>query len=155
MNKVTRILYHLILACLALSLMVGCTASPATSPPSNGETPPAYQVDKVEAIYFHRTQRCRSCIYVEEKTRYTIETYFKDELASGKVTFKVLNIEDKENGPIVEKYGAFTSSLFINTIGGGSDHIEEAMDVYFLISKDDAFVEAVRSKIERSLKGEG
>jgi len=110
--------------------------------------------DKVDVVYFHRTQRCYSCKYVEAGTRYTVETYFKDELASGKVIFKVLNVEDKENAAIVKKYGAFTSSLFINTIRGGSDHIEEATDVYFLIGKDEAFVEALRSKIEKSLKGE-
>jgi hypothetical protein len=111
-------------------------------------------VDRVDVVYFHRTQRCYSCKYVEAGTRYTVETYFKDELASGKVTFQVLNVEDEENAAIVKKYRAFTSSLFINTIKGGTDYIKEATDIYFLIGKDEAFVEALRSRIEKSLKGE-
>jgi len=82
-----------------------------------------------------------------------VETYFEDELASGKVTFEVFNVEDKENATIVKKYGAFTSSLFTNAIKDGTDHIEEATDVYFLIGNDKAFVEGVRGKIEKSLKG--
>ena len=65
----------------------------------------------------------------------------------------MLNVEDKENAAIVKKYGAFTSSLFINTLKDGTDHIEEATDIYFLIGNDEAFVEALKSKIEKSLKG--
>jgi len=114
---------------------------------------PSVAVDRVEVVYFHRTQRCYSCLYAGDGIRYTVETYFKDELASGKVTFKVLNVEDKENAAIVKKYGAFTSSLFINTIRDGTDHIEEVRDIWFLLGNDEAFVEAVRSKIEKSLKG--
>ena len=83
-----------------------------------------------------------------------MEAYFADELTSGKVNFKVLNVEDKENAAIVKKYGAFTSSLFINTLKDGTDRIEEATDIFFLIGNDEAFVEALKSKIEKSLKGE-
>ncbi len=156
MNKVIRILYPLILLCLALSLMAGCATS-STAPPitNGGELSPLGPADRVDVVYFHRTQRCHSCLYVEEWTRYTIETYFKDELASGKVTFKTLNVKNEENAAIVEKYGAFTSSLFINTIRDGTDHIKEATEIYTLIGKDEAFVEALKSKIEKSFKGEG
>ncbi|TET60427.1 hypothetical protein E3J48_06705 [Candidatus Aerophobetes bacterium] len=83
-----------------------------------------------------------------------MEAYFADELASGKVNFEALNVEDKENAAIVKKYGAFTSSLFINTIKDGTDHIEEATDIWLVLGNDEAFVEALKSKIEKSLKGE-
>jgi hypothetical protein len=83
-----------------------------------------------------------------------VETYFADELASGKVTFQVLNVQDEENAAIVNKYRAYTSSLFINTIRDGTDHIEEVTYIWLLLDDHEAFVEAVRSKIEKSLKGE-
>ena len=116
---------------------------------------PSDPADRVEVVYFHRTQRCHSCIYVEEGTRYTMETYFKDELANGKLTFETFNIEHEENAAIVKKYGAFTSSLFINTIRYGTDHIEEAAEIYTLIGNDEAFARILKSKIEKSLKEEG
>lgn len=157
-NSAIKILYSL-LACLFLCLMAGCATSSATPPAANaGE--PGYQehpgsnlAEKIEVFYFHRTQRCSKCLYVEEHSRYTVETYFKNELASGKVTFKVFNVQDEENAVIVKKYKAYTSSLFINTIKDGTDHIKEATDVYSLIGNDDAFVKAVKSTIEQSLKG--
>ena len=151
MNMVIKTLSHILLVCLALSLMLGCT-SPTTPPPSDTSSGPA---DRVEVVYFHRAQRCYSCIHAEEGIRYTVETYFADELASGKVTFEVINLQDEENAAIVNKYGAYIPSLFINTIRGGTDHIEAVGEIWFVLGDDEAFVEVVRSKIEKSLKGEG
>ena len=150
MNMVTKTLSHILLVCLALSLMVGC-ASSTTPPPSDTSLGPA---DRVDVVYFHRTQRCPRCIHAEESINYTVETYFADELASGKVTFQVLNLQDEENAAIVNKYGAYTSSLFINTIRDGTAHIEEVTYIWLLLDDHEAFVAAVRSKIEKSLKGE-
>jgi hypothetical protein len=115
---------------------------------------PSDLADRGEVVYFHRAQRCSGCLYAEAGTRYTLETYFADELSSGKLTFRVLNVEDEGNAGIAEKYGAYTSSLFINTIRDGTDHIEEVTEIWFFLGEDKAFVEVVKSKIEKSLKGE-
>ncbi len=141
-----------LLIALLTGMLCGCGSS-APEVPSTSDTS-FIPADRVEIIYFHRAQRCYSCIYAEEGTRYTVETYFADELANGKVTFEVFNVEDKENAAIVEKYGAFTSSLFINTIRDSTDHIEEVTDIWFVLGNDQAFVKVVKGKIEQSLKGE-
>ncbi|MBA7663338.1 hypothetical protein ES703_71378 [subsurface metagenome] len=141
-----------LLTILVAGMLCAC-GSPAPEVPSPSDTS-STPADRVEVIYFHRAQRCYSCVYAEEGTRYTVETYFADELASGKVTFEVFNVEAKENAAIVKKYGAFTSSLFINTIRDGTDHIEEVADIWFVLGKDEAFMEIVKSKIEKRLKGE-
>jgi len=142
-----------LLTILVAGMLCAC-GSPAPEVPSPSDTS-STPADRVEVVYFHRAQRCYSCIYAEEGTRYTVETYFADELASGKVTFEVFNVEDDENATIVKKYGAFTSSLFINTIRDGTDYIEEVTDIWFALGKDEAFMEIVKSKIEKRLKGEG
>jgi hypothetical protein len=111
--------------------------------------------DRVDVVYFHRTQRCSTCIYAEEGTRYTLETYFADELASGKVTFQSINVQDEANADIVEKYNnASYLTLCINTARDGTDHIEVVTDIWLVIGNDEAFVEIVKSKIEKSLGGE-
>lgn len=146
-SMVIKTLHPLLLACLILSLMLGCTAS-STAPPTSDT--PSVLADRVEVVYFHRTQRCGGCIYAEDRIRYTVETYFKDELASGKLIFKAVNI--KENAAVVEKYGAFTSSLFVNTIRDGTEHIDDVTDdIWLLLGNDEEFVEEVKSKIEISL----
>ncbi len=130
---------------------VTITVSYQEQPNSNNSSGPA---DRVDVVYFHRTQQCYRCRYAEEETRYTLETYFKDELASGKVIFQSINVQDEAKTDIVNKYGAYTSSLFINTIKDGSDHIEQVTDIWFVIGDDEAFVEVVKSEVEKSLSGE-
>lgn len=158
-NKTSKKLKILIsvLAGVALCVGVGYVVSnalPATDdgqPNSNNSTGPA---DRVDVVYFHRTQRCYSCRYMEDAARYTLETHFADELASGKVTFQVFNVEEQENADIVEKYQSSYLSLYINTVKDGADHIELAAELYPLIGKDEAFVETLKNKIDKSLTGE-
>lgn len=153
-RKVTRILWivcPIVLVGLAVWLILACGTSSGTPPPSNGSTGPA---DRVDIVYFHPTRRCSSCIWLELGTNYTVNTYFTDELASGKLTFQVINIDYEANSDIAEKYGAFTSSLFINIVKDGTDHIEQATEVYYLIGREEAFVTALKSKLEKCLNGE-
>ena len=151
-----------LIAVLILSGCILCSCSspaqPATpSPaPTNTQVTPTPQpstngTNMVEVIYFHRTQRCYSCRYAGDTTKYAVETYFSQELANGKLVFKTLNLQDPANAAIVEKYGAYTSSLFINEIKDGTDHIEAVTDIWFLIGKDEEFVNLIRSEIESAL----
>jgi len=155
-NKKNKILISA-LAGVALCVMVGyavSNASPGANdghPNSNNSTGPA---DRVDVVYFHRTQQCYSCRYAEEGTNYTAANYFADELASGKLVFQSLDVQGSQNAAIVQKYGAYGSQLFINTVKDGIDHIEQVTDIWLVIGKDEAFVEVVKSKIEESLSGE-
>ena len=154
-TKILWIISSIVLIGLAVWLILAYGVSPATPPASNNSTGNSTSsVDRVDVVYFHRTQRCYSCYYVESGANNTVETYFGDQLASGKLTFQSVDVQDSKNAAIVEKYGAYGIQLFINTIKDGTDHIEEAAEVYLLIGRDEAFVDALKSKIGQSLGGE-
>jgi hypothetical protein len=150
-TKILWIVIPIVLVGLAVWLVLAYGTSSATPPPSGNSTGPA---DRVDVVYFHRTQRCSTCIHAEELTRHTLETYFADELDSGKLTFQSLDLQNSNNAAIVNKYGAYGSQLFINTVRDDADHIEQATDLYPLVYKDEAFVKSLKSKIEQSLGGE-
>jgi predicted small lipoprotein YifL len=127
--------------------------SDTSQTPDDPDTSPT-PADKVEVVYFYRPQRCTGCIYAEDTTLYTLETYFSDELANGKITWATYDVAAEENAALVEKYEAYNSSLFINTIIDGTDHIEQVMEIWSVLGNDEAFINVVKSKIEQSLSGE-
>ena len=150
-TKILWIVSPIVLIGLIVWLVLAYGPSPTTPPVSNNSSGPA---DRVDVVYFHRTQRCYSCTYMEDAARHTVETYFADEIASGKVTFQVFNVEDDQNADVVEKYQSSYLSLYINTVKDGTDHIELVTDLYTLIGNDEAFAETLKSKIQKSLTGE-
>ena len=135
---------------ICLILLSGCSPSLTTGGHSTPETPSA-PADTVEVVYFHRPQRCSGCLYAEAGTQFTLENYFASELAEGKIAFKVIDLGDKANTAIVEHYGAYTSSLFINGIRDGTDYIEEVTDIWLVLGKDSEFIAIVKDKIESCL----
>jgi len=145
----TKIWSLFLLIFLVAGMLYAC-GSPATKVPPASDTS-SVQADRVEAVYFHRLQRCPGCLYAETATRFTVETYFKGELASGKLEFKVVNLSDEANTAIVSKYRAYTSSLFINNVEDGVNHIEEVNEIWFLLGKDEKFVSLVKAKIGKYL----
>jgi hypothetical protein len=153
-SKVTRILWiacSIVVVGLAVWLISAYGTPPATPPVSNNSSGPA---DRVDVVYFHRAQRCHTCLYAENMTRYALETYFADELASGRVTFQSIDVEDGANAEIVEKYNnASYLTLCINTVIGGTDHVEVITDIWYVIDNDGAFVEIVKDRVEQSLTG--
>ena len=125
-------------------------AAPSTPPIPEPETP-AIQADRVELVYFHRSQRCASCIYAEDGVRYTLEKYFEEEMANSIVSFEVYDLGEEENAAVIEEYGAYTSSLFINVIREDTNDIEEVNEIWLVVGDNDAFVETVKNRIEGTL----
>ena len=126
--------------------------TPTPAPSATAATPtPQASTHVVEVVYFHRAQRCSGCIYAGDTTQYTVETYFADELASGEIVFRTLNLQDPANTAMVDKYGAYTSSLFINDVREGVDHIEQVTEIWLLLHNDEPFVSLVKSEIDEHL----
>jgi hypothetical protein len=111
--------------------------------------------DRVDVVYFHRAQRCNSCVYAEDQTVYTLETYFSEELTSGIITFQSVNVQDEANAALIEQYGAYTSQLFIRTIQGDTEYIEEVIEFWQFIGDDEGFSNLITTKITEALEGAG
>jgi hypothetical protein len=173
LNK--RLIYVPILA--GMMLLVACTGSTAlpASPPDNPTVTPAEVTnapsdnssaqtqnsslsipDRVDVVYFHRPQRCPSCLCFEERVRYVVSTYFQKDINTGKMTFAVYDIGDSANTDIVNKYGAVGSQLFINTVRNGSDNIEDIQKIWDWNCRGDkpGFDQHVKNIIQQSLGGQ-
>ncbi|MFA6048136.1 MAG: nitrophenyl compound nitroreductase subunit ArsF family protein [Parcubacteria group bacterium] len=112
----------------------------------NQATVPA---EKIQVFLFHATQRCSSCIAIGKFAKETVEQKFPEELKSGKIEFKEINIDLPENKELATKFKATGSALFINPIINEKDNIQEDTQVWRLVSNEPGFI----SYLENKLKG--
>ncbi len=119
----------------------------------NEEVKGVNPTNKVEVIDFHSTHRCMTCNAIEANTIFTLEKYFADKLESGKVTFQSVNIDEKENYAMAEKFEASGTSLFLNVKYDGQEAQINLTNLAFKKGKDKAaFSKELKSKIEKQLK---
>jgi hypothetical protein len=113
---------------------------------------PQAEVSQVNIVYFHRTKRCYSCKYSEAQTRATLDTHFADELASGKITFVSVDVQDESNAAIIDKYGAYGPQLFISVLKGDTESITEVQEFWDFIGDDDGFSNLIIDKVNEALE---
>ncbi len=132
------------------------TMPPPPTEPDNPSPPeitePQTEVSQVNIVYFHRTNRCHSCKYSEAQTRATLDTYFADELASGKITFVSVDVQDESNAAIIEKYGAYGPQLFISVLKRDTESITEVQEFWDFIDDDEGFSNLIIDKVNEALE---
>jgi len=117
-------------------------------------SPISSDIEKVKVYHFHATQQCSSCIAVGNLAEETINTYFSDELKSGKIVFASINIDLPENKVLVDKYEAKGSSLLIGTYyKDGSFSKEENTNVWYKISNKADYMNYLKGVIEGKFSG--
>lgn len=150
-----RMIYSLICFGVLSGLFCSCVTKTDTVPLlSNQSMGPA---DKVEVAYFHRHRRCEACTYAEERISYIVKTYFQAELANGKMTFGIYDIEDKDSIALANKFGALGSQLFVNRIKDGVDNIRYVEEIWYwgCIDNEEVFDRTVSDVIRKAINGEG
>jgi len=91
--------------------------------PKQAEVAPAEATvvpDKVIVYYFHGDFRCPTCTKMEALADKTIKERFAAELASGKLEWKVINVDQADNRHFTQDYNLYTKSLIISAIKDGA-----------------------------------
>ena len=119
---------------------------------------PAFAVEgkssaRVIAYYFHGSFRCPTCRKLEQYSREAIETNFKDDLASGKLEFKVVNVEDKGNEHYGSDYQLYAKSLVLSLAKGGKETKWKNMDkIWEYVGNKQRFLDYVTSGVADFIK---
>jgi hypothetical protein len=127
---------------LALSLILIVPAFAQEKPKSN-----------VVAYYFHANFRCANCLKIEKYSKEAIEQNFKDELSSGKLVFKVINIETQGNEHFIKDYQLYTKSLVISLVKNGKEvKFDNLTKVWEFLWNRQGFHNYVKEEITKYLK---
>lgn len=144
------------IALVAVSMYLGWQALDA--PPI--ETPvvtvrPGVTPDVTRVTYFSSDIRCYTCVRIEQLTRQTVERHFAPELASGRITFQVINLDSPGNRHYVQDYRLISKTVIVSDLAAGDEVRWENLQQVWTKQRDErAFevylVDAVRRHLGSS-----
>lgn len=86
----------------------------------------------VSVMYFHSQQRCPTCIAIENETKQLLDSVYGGDVNDKKLSFKSIDISEKENDALVKKYEVTWSSLFVTRRDeNGKDSVVNLTDMAF------------------------
>jgi hypothetical protein len=108
---------------------------------------------EVVAYYFHGNFRCRTCRTIEAYSEEAIRSEFADELASGHVAWRVVNIDEPENKHFIKDFELVTRSLVITKYEDGEmTRWENLEQVWQLVRDKEQFLDYVRRSTRKFLQ---
>lgn len=109
---------------------------------------------RVVAYYFHTTYRCATCRAIEAYAREAIESAFAEDIASGRLVVKSVNIEVKGNEHFVKDYALYTKSLvLVNEVRGRKPEWKNLEKVWQLVQDKPKFLRYVQDETRAYLAG--
>jgi thiol-disulfide isomerase/thioredoxin len=109
--------------------------------------------DRVVVMYFHRTQRCPTCLRMGSYTEEAVKTGFVNETKDGRVAFHYIDFQDPQNAPFTQAYGVSGPTLVVARASG--DRVAEYKNLKEIWAKSrdkNAFVEYVQDNVKAYLK---
>ena len=138
MNRAFQILLAVVL------LSAGTAVSFSADSPSSS---------KITAYYFHGKFRCPTCTTMEKYSKEAIEANFKDALASGKLEFKAVNVQERGNEHFVNDYQLYTKSLILSLVKDGKEVKSKNLDKIWKYARNkQRFSDYVTEEVANFLK---
>lgn len=111
------------------------------------------QVKKVtptEVYYFHMTRRCTTCQTVEKVTEQAVNELFPEAVKRGDITFKSVNIEEKENKDLLKRLKVQGQTLLI--VNGKEQINITDKGFMYAVNEPDKLKAEVKTSIEKFVK---
>lgn len=133
-----------------MSLLFIIVALLGCNNPENTVVQSAVENGNLEVLYFHGKQRCVTCNAIESLTNEVLRESFSDQLDSGEIIMRVIDISKKENEAVADKHEVTWSSLIL--VKG--DTIRNMTELGFSYAKNspDIFKERLKVEINELLK---
>lgn len=134
----------------ALALPAPCVAG-NDSPVATGKVAPG--VDRrVVAYYFHGNFRCATCRTIEAYSEEAVTEGFVGEIGSGRLAWRVVNIDEPENKHFVQDFQLVSKSLVLVEYRDGKvGRFENLKLVWQLVGDKEAFLDYVRASTREFL----
>ena len=106
----------------------------------------------IDAIYFHNSFRCPTCLKIESDAKAVIEAEFLDQLADGRMRWSAVNMEEQRR--FVEQYDLVKPTLILTRSVGGEPYEWVALDeTWTLVRSETRFSMYIANGVRAFLEG--
>jgi hypothetical protein len=104
--------------------------------------------DRVVVMYFHRTQRCPTCLKMGSYSEEAVKAAFAPQIKSGKVEFHYIDFQDKKNEALTKGYKVSGPTLIVAKVVKNkvADH-KSLAEIWTKVRDKAAFVEYVQDSV--------
>ena len=151
---------RVVTAVTALGIVVLCVlalsqTALAAHDPGKGDQPAAAPADRVVVMYFHRTQRCPTCLRMGGYSEEAVVKGFVDPIKDGTVEFHYVDFQDAGNSALTKGYKVGGPTLIVARVVG--DKVKEFKNLTEIWTKNGdkpAFLKYVRDNVAAYQKAE-
>ena len=108
--------------------------------------------DALIVYFFHGRNRCASCKIIEAFGKKAVEGGFPDEIKSGRIVWRDIELDNPENKHFIQDYKIFSISLIlVNMENGKQKQWKNLEEVWNLLGNEKEFVDYVRGEVRARL----
>ena len=112
--------------------------------------PPA---DRVVAMYFHRTERCPTCLKMGSYSEEAVKKGFAKQVKEGSVQFYYIDFQDKKNAALTKGYKISGPALIVANIKAKKvKEYKDLKDIWTTVREKPKFIKYVRDSVEACRK---
>ena len=142
MNRLAAITITVVALAATLDCPAWAAAAPAAKPPA----------DRVIAIYFHRTQRCPTCLKMGGYAEEAVKKGFAQQVKTGTVQFRYIDFEAKKNTALAKAYRINGPALVLIQVRQGKvKQYKNLKQIWTKVGRKPEFLRYVRENVQAYL----
>ena len=108
--------------------------------------------DRVVAMYFHRTQRCPTCLKMGSYSEEAVKAVFADEIKKGQVAFYFIDFQDDKNARYTKAYNINGPALIVAKISDNKvASYRNLEEIWTKVGDKPAFLRYVQESVKTDL----
>jgi hypothetical protein len=113
------------------------------------KTPASAPADRVVVLYFHRTQRCPTCLKMGSYSEEAVTSGFAQDMTKGTVEFHYIDFEDEKNEALTKGYQVSGPTLIVaQVVGNQVKQYKNLAEMWTKVRDKAAFLDYVQSNVK-------
>ena len=109
--------------------------------------------DRIVAIYFHRTERCPTCLKMGSYSEEAIKKGFAKQVKEGSVEFHYIDFQNEKNAALTKGYKVSGPALLVAKVEANKvKKYKDLKDIWTHVREKPKFIKYVRENVEAYMK---